>query len=50
MDTTLPMAARCAAQIGMPEATERLADVIVGIISTNGNGDGKHNPMREAAA
>ena len=50
MDTTLPMAARCAAQIGMPEATERLADVIVGIIGTNGEGDGRRNSVKEAAA
>ncbi len=35
MDTTLPMAARCAAQIGMPEATDRLADVVVGIIGAS---------------
>lgn len=50
MDTTIPMAARCAAQIGMPEATERLADVVVGIIGANGNGDGSRDPMQEAAA
>lgn len=48
VNTTLPMAARCAAQIGMPQATERLADVIVGILATNGNG--KQNSVREAAA
>ena len=50
MDTTLPMAARCAAQIGMPKATERLADVIVGIIGTNGDGGGRRNSVKEAAA
>ena len=48
METTVPMAARCAAQIGMPEATERLADVIAGIIGANGNGG--QSPVREAAA
>lgn len=52
MDTTLAMAARCAAQIGMPEATERLADVIAGIVGANGNGNGKNkpDPIQEAAA
>lgn len=48
METTLAMAARCAAQIGTPEATERLADVVVGVIGSNGNG--AEAPMREAAA
>jgi len=46
----LPMAARCAAQIGMPKATERLADVIVGIIGTNGDGGGRRNSVKAAAA
>ena len=50
MDTTLPMASRCAAQIGMPEATERLADVVSGIIGSNGNGSGRQHSVREAAA
>ena len=48
METTVPMAARCAAQTGMPEATERLADVIAGIIGANGKGG--QSPVREAAA
>ncbi|NKB54884.1 MAG: undecaprenyldiphospho-muramoylpentapeptide beta-N-acetylglucosaminyltransferase [Alphaproteobacteria bacterium] len=50
MDTTLMMAARCATQIGMPEATERLADVVAGVLSTNGNGQDAPDPLREAAA
>ena len=50
MDTTLAMAARCAAQIGMPESSGRLADVVVGIICANGNGKNAPNPVREAAA
>ncbi len=50
IDTTLAMAARCAAQIGMPEANERLADVITGIITMNGNGQDAPNSVREAAA
>jgi UDP-N-acetylglucosamine--N-acetylmuramyl-(pentapeptide) pyrophosphoryl-undecaprenol N-acetylglucosamine transferase len=52
METTLVMAARCAAQIGMPEATERLADMIVGVIGGNGNGNSGNgeDPIREAAA
>ena len=48
VDSTLPMAARCAAQIGTPEATERLADVVAGIISANGNG--KQATVRKVAA
>jgi UDP-N-acetylglucosamine--N-acetylmuramyl-(pentapeptide) pyrophosphoryl-undecaprenol N-acetylglucosamine transferase len=50
MEKTLTMAARCAAQIGMPEATEKLADVIAGVIGTNGNGQDATDPLREAAA
>jgi len=50
MESTLAMAARCAAQIGMPEATERLADVVAGIIGTNGNGKNAPDPVQEAAA
>lgn len=52
IDTTLAMAARCAAQIGMPEATERLADMVVGVIGSNGNGGAADEPdgFREAAA
>ncbi len=50
MGTTLAMAARCAAQIGMPEANERLADVIAGIVGTNGNGQKASGSVREAAA
>ena len=50
MDSTLAMAARCAAQIGMPEATERLADVVAGVIGANGNGKNAPDPMQEAAA
>jgi len=47
-NTAVTMAARCAAQIGMPEATERLADVVAGVIGANGNGQG--DSVREAAA
>jgi UDP-N-acetylglucosamine--N-acetylmuramyl-(pentapeptide) pyrophosphoryl-undecaprenol N-acetylglucosamine transferase len=50
MDTTLIMAARCAARIGMPEANERLADVVAGIAETNGNGQETPAAVREAAA
>ena len=50
MDSTLAMAARCAAQIGMPEATERLADVVAGIVGANGNGRNATDPVQEAAA
>lgn len=50
MEKTLTMAARCAAQIGMPEATEKLADVIAGVIGTNGNGQDAADAVREATA
>jgi ATP-dependent protease ClpP protease subunit len=48
MDSTLAMAARCAARVGMPEATVRLADVVAGVIGANG--DGARDPLREQAA
>jgi UDP-N-acetylglucosamine--N-acetylmuramyl-(pentapeptide) pyrophosphoryl-undecaprenol N-acetylglucosamine transferase len=47
-NAAVTMAARCAAQIGMPEATERLADVVAGVIGANGNRHG--DSVREAAA
>ena len=50
MDTTLEMAAACAGRVGMPEAAERLADVVLGVAGTNGNGNLVRATLREAAA
>ena len=48
MESTLVMAARCAARVGIPEATARLADVVTGVIGANG--DSAQDPLREQAA
>jgi UDP-N-acetylglucosamine--N-acetylmuramyl-(pentapeptide) pyrophosphoryl-undecaprenol N-acetylglucosamine transferase len=37
MPATVATAARCAAQLGVPEAASRLADVVVGVTRGNGN-------------
>jgi UDP-N-acetylglucosamine--N-acetylmuramyl-(pentapeptide) pyrophosphoryl-undecaprenol N-acetylglucosamine transferase len=50
VDTTLEMAAACAGKVGMPEAAERLADVVLGVAGTNGNGNRVRATLREAAA
>ncbi|MEX2618040.1 MAG: undecaprenyldiphospho-muramoylpentapeptide beta-N-acetylglucosaminyltransferase [Alphaproteobacteria bacterium] len=48
VSSTLEMAARCAARSGMPEAAERLANLVLGVIRENGNG--AHATLREEAA
>jgi len=48
MDNTLAMAARCAARVGMPEATVRFADLVAGVTGANGNG--ARNSLPEQAA
>ncbi len=48
MSSTLELAARCAARAGMPEAAERLANLVLGVVSENGNG--AHAALREEAA
>ncbi len=48
MESTLEMAGRCAAKVGMPEATARLADVIAGVIGSNG--DSTRDSLPEQAA
>ncbi len=48
MESTLEMAGRCAAKVGMPEATGRLADVIAGVIGSNG--DSTRDSLPEQAA
>ena len=45
---TLPMAAKCAEQMGQPEAAKRLADVVISVIG--GNGDGHLADQKEVAA
>lgn len=48
MRSTLEMAARCAARAGMPEAAERLANLVLGVVTENGNG--ARATLREEAA
>lgn len=48
VSSTLEMAARCAVRAGMPEAADRLANLVLGVISENGNG--AHATLREKAA
>ena len=48
MPATIATAARCAAQLGVPEAASRLADVVTGV--TRGNGNLAQTSEREALA
>ena len=50
MDTTLEMAARCAAHVGMPAAADTLADVVLNVAGANGNGKDAPPTLREEAA
>lgn len=45
---TLPMAAKCAEQMGKPEAATLLADLVVSVLG--GNGDGDMTKQQEVAA
>jgi UDP-N-acetylglucosamine--N-acetylmuramyl-(pentapeptide) pyrophosphoryl-undecaprenol N-acetylglucosamine transferase len=45
----LDIAARCAAKIGMPDAAMRLAELVAGVIGTNGVNVQSSNPAMEAA-
>ena len=47
-DSTLEMAGRCAAKVGMPEATARLADVVAGVIGSNGDSARENLPEQAA--
>ena len=44
----LDIAARCAAKIGMPDAAMRLAELVTGLIGTNGANVRSSSPAMEA--
>tara|TARA_B100000676_G_scaffold190992_1_gene187835 strand:- start:259 stop:1407 length:1149 start_codon:yes stop_codon:yes gene_type:complete len=47
---TLTVAARCSHQMGKPEAAAQLSDLVVEVVTGNGNGDGEDVNPQEVAA
>ena len=47
---TLTVAARCSHQMGKPEAAAQLSDLVVEVVTGNGNGNGEDVNPQEVAA